>query len=75
MIMLAPHHHIRLVFSPKIKVPITADTIKLDAVDITVGTNVLASLAWRPLTKYRQTIAFAISIRQTKNALWTSDVS
>lgn len=45
MIMLAPHHHIRLVFSPKIKVPITADTIKLDAVDITVGTNVLASLA------------------------------
>lgn len=74
-IIKAPVHHMKFVLSPNMTDPRNPEMIKFDAVEITVGTNVLALVEWSPLTKYRQTIALAANIRQMKNPFWTIDVS
>lgn len=73
-IIVAPTHQSKFVGSLKTNAPKTADTMKFEAVEITVGTKVLESLEWRPFTKYLHTMAFEISIRMTKKAFCHNDV-
>jgi len=71
----APIHHIKFVVSLRIKHPRIPEMMKFEAVETTVGTNVLESLEWRPLTKYLHTIALETNIRLKKTPFWSIDVS
>jgi DNA topoisomerase VI subunit B len=69
-IITAPIHQRKFIGSLKTKAPRIAERMKLEAVEITVGTKVDESVEWRPLTKKRQTIALEISMRVTKKTFW-----
>lgn len=75
-IIEAPTHHVRFVGSLKTTVPRNPDTMKFEAVEMTVGTRVLDfESECSPFTKYRHTMALEISMRVMKIPFWTKEVS
>jgi hypothetical protein len=74
-IMKAPIHQVKFVGSLKTTAPRKPDTMKLEAVEMTVGTSVLESVECNPFTKYRHTMAFEVSMRAIKIPFCRSEVS